>query len=282
MANYIANHYFKNRSVFYVNALPAGSCKTDDFLQSLQECTGIKGETDQIFAELPYRSLVIIDNLELWWEKSEQGTVVVKLIADCIEKYSHRFFFIITANNLSYQVINQISPIEQYFLTIVELSPLNAQELQEIIMFRHNSSGFKLKLGHKPNQTLHNSDIARIFSRHFNFSKGNVGDALLSWITNITDFSDNSIFIKYPQSPDLKILEDLQPEILVYLSQFIIHKRLNIEKLQRVTFNSKEEVEAQISFLKRSGIITETAGPIYEINKYLHPFIKNKLFEKNL
>jgi hypothetical protein len=281
MANYIASNHFNKNRVYYINTHPAGSCKKEDFIQTLQETSGVTGEPEQIFADLPDRSLFIIDNLELWWEKSNQGTEVIRLIGDIISRYSNRFLFIVTVNSLSFRVINQMQPLEQFFLNIIELPPVNAQELQRIIMFRHNSSGFNLRYASKPNQTLHNTDIAKLFSRHFNFSKGNVGDALLSWITNITNFGDNTILVKSPQSPDLTALENLPPAIRIYLSQFIIHKRMNIEKIQRITLDTRNEVDSNIAFLKRSGLITETAGPVYELNKYLHPFIRNKLFEKN-
>ena len=42
---------------------------------------------------------------------------------------------------------------------------------------------------------------------------------------------------------------------------------------------SAEEVEEKIAFLKRTGIIFEIAGGIYELDKYLYIHLKNKLFK---
>ena len=51
-----------------------------------------------------------------------------------------------------------------------------------------------------------------------------------------------------------------------------------MDKLQRVTLDSKIDVEEKIAFLKRAGIIFEIAGGIYELDQYLYIHLKNKFF----
>jgi butyrate kinase len=82
-----------------------------------------------------------------------------------------------------------------------------------------------------------------------------------------------------PKLPDFNIFQKFPPDIVLYLTQFVLHKRLDIKKLQRVTLDTKEEVEEKIAFLKRLGVIFEIAGGIYELDKYLYIHLKNKLFD---
>ena len=78
--------------------------------------------------------------------------------------------------------------------------------------------------------------------------------------------------------PDLTILKELPPVIRLYLMQFIFHKRLSFEKLQRVTLDNEETVEKNIRFMKRAGLVVETAGHVYEIDKYMFVHINRILF----
>lgn len=277
-ANFISSDIYMGPKIYYINNLPAGSNKTDDFIKSLQEATGIEGDPDSIFNELQKDSFIIIDNLELWWEKNEKGNDVVKFISEMIAGYSSKFIFLITVNSESYTSINQMVALDQYFINTIELKPFNSALLQKIIMFRHLSSGFDLKLHKKPDRKVNNSDLAKLFSKHFTVSEGNIGAALLSWISNIVDVKGKVITVKMPKVPDFSIFQKFPPEIKLYITQFILHKRLDIEKLQRVTLDSAEEIEEKIAFLKRAGIIFEIAGGIYELDKFLYIHLKTKLF----
>jgi hypothetical protein len=71
-------------------------------------------------------------------------------------------------------------------------------------MFRHLSSGFELRLHEKPDHKVNNSDLAKLFSKHFMYSEGNIGAALLSWISNIVDVKEKVITVKMPKLPDFK------------------------------------------------------------------------------
>lgn len=277
-ANFISSDIYMGQKIYYINNLPAGSCVIDEFDKSLQEATGMEGDATSIFNKLPKDAFIIIDNLELWWERNEKGNAVIEYISNLISNFGSKFIFLLTVNSESYSTINQIVNIDQYFVNTIELKPFNSALLQKIIMFRHSSSGFDLKILDKPDHNVNNSDLAKLFSKHFSISEGNIGTALLSWISNIVEVKDKVITVKMPKVPDFSIFEDFSPEIELYLTQFILHKRLDSDKLQRVTLDSKIEVVEKIAYLKRAGIIFEIAGGIYELDKYLYIHIKNKLF----
>jgi hypothetical protein len=230
---------------------------------------------------LPEGALIIFDNLELWWEKSEKGTTLLKLFAALVQNFGSKYMFLFTVNKESYPVIRQMSDIENYFLNIVDLPPFNSEGLQEIIMFRHKSSGFELQIEGNTNKKIHNSDLAKLFSKYFNFSKGNVGVALMAWVANIVHVTEKQITVQPPQTPDLSLIKSISPELLVYISQFFIHKRINVEKMQRITMDTKETAENNLSYLKRAGLVTEAAGGVYELDNYLYMHLKNVLIDKN-
>ncbi len=143
----------------------------------------------------------------MWWEKIENGNEVFNFISKLIADFSSKFIFLITVNTESYTSIKQMVDLDQYFINTIELRPFNSELLQKIIMFRHLSSGFNLKYIDKPDHKVNNSDLAKLFSKHFTVSEGNIGAALLSWISNIVDVKDKVITVKMPKVPDFSIFQ---------------------------------------------------------------------------
>lgn len=282
LAQHIVSIYLQNQQLYTLNPPSGGSIEPNVFKKSFQNVTGISGSYRTIFSQIPEHSVIIIDDLELWWEKSENGIKVIHEIINLIKTYSNKFLFIITANKQSLEVINEIVEIDQYILSIIECTPFNSQALKEIILFRHQSSGMKLQLEGSKRMNIISSKYASLFSKYFNYSNGNIGIALYSWIANINSFQNETIFIKIPILPDLNVLNSLDHESFIYLMQFILHKQLTINKLQRITLEKREDVLEKISFLKRIGLINELPNKVYEINKYLYIHIYNKIKEKEM
>ncbi|MBT4970012.1 MAG: amino acid permease [Bacteroidetes bacterium] len=282
LTNYIANSSLKGKSIFHINPPITGSTDSKVFHAALEQATMIQGSYNDIFGRISAQSVIIIDDLELWWEKTDNGTAVIQTIRKLIQQYSNKCLFILSTNGKSYHVINQLVDFDSCFLSIVDLEAFNAINLQQSIMFRHNSSGLDIAMANAPNTKLNNTKLAKLFARYFNYSNGNIGIALLAWIANIVDVKENKILIKTPLSPDSFALNNLNAQQKVYLTLMVLHNRVSIEKLVRLTHDSKDKVDEDILFLKRSGLVKEYTGHVYEIDPYLHPFINKVLFEKEL
>ena len=280
LSNFIANNYTKNSTVYTINPPYSGSVNTDDFIKSLKESTTLRGSVEQIFNKLPLSTTIIIDDLELWWEKSKNGLKVIKYINNIIEKYSEKVFFVVNCKIQTYILINKIFKIDNSFLNIIECEPFNAEQLKNIILFRHQSSNLRIKLGRKPEERIKAIDYARLFNKIFQYTRGNIGFSLQTWIVNITEFNNKTLNISYPKKRDLSALDILEQDDLLLLTHFVIHKRMLIEKAERVTFIEKEVLLKKINYLKRNGIIIEKMPKVYEINPFIYIHLIEKLKEK--
>ena len=276
-ARYISSSFGNGKAVYYITPPPAGSVSREIFVDKFREATGITGGYRDIFSKLSGKPIVIIDDLELWWEKSEKGNEVVLFIMELIRDYGNSCLFMVNCTSDSFGLIDQMNNIGTYFLSVIELQPFNASGLKDVIMFRHMSGGFDLRLEEKPTSKIKDTELARLCSRFFDYSGGNIGVALLSWVASITEVKDDTIFIRPPATLNVSGFEDLKPGIRIYLMQFLLHKRLDLAKLQRLTFDNRETVENNILLLKRTGLITEIAGPVYELDKYMVLHIRNAI-----
>ena len=158
---------------------------------------------------------------------------------------------------------------------------MNAEDLKEILLFRHRSSSLQM-LSSKEKTEITPSSMAEISAKYFLQSKGNIGIALQQWISNIEAFQDETIYIKTPQTIETSFLNNLSTETLIYLVQFILHRHLNSNKLIRITQNTKEEVNNHLQYLIRAGLVDEISEKVYTINPSVYPYVLNLLKTKEL
>ncbi len=279
LTNYAVHKFMPEARVYTVEAHLWGTADSKLFKSKLAQALLGRGTYSRIFGRLQSGSVIIIEDLELWWEKSENGNETINKIIEIIEKYGNKFIFVLNVNVHSFRIINKLSAIEKIALNIVDCKPYNAEELKEIVLFRHNSGGMKLNINGKSENNLRQTDFAKLFAKHFIYSGGNIGITLLSWMSNIKSVEKNTIFVKTPLQPDISVLDNLSTEDNIILLQFILHKRMTINKLERILLQSEEQIISKINYLKRSGIIVEEVEQVYELNRFLYVFIKKKLEE---
>ncbi|MBN1252039.1 MAG: amino acid permease [Bacteroidales bacterium] len=272
---------------YFVNAPNDGSTDEKQFLKALQDATNIDGDYKNIFKTIKKNSIIIIEDIELWWTKSENGNTLIQEIYKLINEYSKKVFFIVSANFYSYKIIDEINPSNYLFLDTIICNPLNTKTLQDIIMFRHQSSGLKFAIKENQDKLLIQKDFksknfAKLFSKYFNYTDGNVGAALLSWIANIEEIKDSEIIMKSPKNINLSVFDFLEKSFLMILNQFVIHNKLNIDKLSQILLIEKSILNNKLELLIRTGIININNHNVMEINPFLNKHIVNLLKENEL
>ncbi len=281
-SQYFVNQYFRDANVYNLSTPFRGSTDMNVFKEAIENTLELKGSYYRIFNSLPKNSVLIIDDLELWWEKSQQGMQVINHLVDLIDKYGNRCLFIVNINRYCFDVLKKTNDLKSYFLGVINLEPFNSEALQQIILKRHMSSILEIKLGRRVRKTVRSWDYARVFAKHFSHSKGNVGVTLQAWLANIIEVHGNKIFIQSPKTPHLFIFDYLKPEWYMLLVQLILHKRSSLRKLARICHTNIGDAKNTVAILKRSGIISENYPGVYEINTFMYPHILKKLRDKEI
>ena len=230
----------------------------------------------------PSNSVLIIHDLELWWERSKEGFKVIDEIISLVDTLSSKCFFIINCNIHSYNYINRLKSIDEVFIKAIECQPFDAQDIQEIILLRHSSTGLKFQLDKKDEDQISNFKLARLFNSYFNISNGNIGYALYYWISNITNIEKNTFQIRFPQGVSEGALNNLSMEWAVWLQQFILHKNLTPKRFGEISNLDENNFVDAMNNLRRSGFVHELQAGIYTINPYIYPVIVKKFKEMDL
>jgi len=121
-----------------------------------------------------------------------------------------------------------------------------------------------------------------LFNAYFHFSQGVPGIALNAWIANITAVDTELLTIKKPVTPNVDLLDTVDPDWLVVFALFIQHKNIDIEKLSRITDSNYETAEKLMNNLINSGIIVAKGNQTFTFERNIEPLIVNLCLEKGI
>lgn len=268
----IAEKYFKDNKVFHLFASGDGSCNPRDFIGMLSDVTGVPGDLPGIMNSLPHHSVIVIHDLELWWERTAEGLAVVQNILEMMATYADRAVFIVNMNPFACNLIHAVTELRERFIGVVRRIPLTSLELKNLILTRHRSSGLDFALDNGKSD-ISEIATARMFNYYFNYADGNPGVAMNAWLNSIVRVDGNRLIIKPPGLPDTEVLEQLPAEWNVILIQLILHKRMSLEKLRRVFGNEYSGLEMSLNALLRAGLIEKRPAALYALNPYVEPFV---------
>lgn len=276
---HLSKKYFSNAKVYHLFPTTGGSIDPDEFYRELRKVTLMEGSPEEIMNALPNRSAMVIHDLELWWERSDSGMDGVKTIEWLIATYSYKCLFLINTNPFAYELINKLHRLEHLFISTIRSRPFLSEELRDLVMSRHRSSGLHFRLSKKDEQQISDIKIARLFNRYFDFSEGNPGVALNAWLANVVHASTREIEIKLPERPNLRALEHLPDDWNIVLLQLVIHKRLSFARLLRMLQTEEWALNDLLTSLFRGGLIKERSSGVYFVNAFVEPFLV-KLFKQ--
>ncbi len=277
LSHYIAHQFFDRQSVFQIFPPGDGSCSLEIFHQTMENAFQVRGSTEHLFLQIPSQSVIVFHNLELWWERHPQGNAIMNHMEWMIREFGRQCFFILNMNAHALKLIRNLQKFEEYFLDVVVCSPMTAEELKTLILLRHKATGLKLKLEHQSQETISELTFARLFRKFSDYSHGNVGVALHTWISHIEHVSGDTLQIATPSLPDLTPLSRLPMEWMVVILQFVLHRTLSQSKLVRLMGWNDPQFKRFMDVLHRAGILQARNDGLWSINPYLEPFVTDQL-----
>ena len=272
----------KTDRVFPVYPTRAGSARISDFTRALRQATGQDGTPDQIIRALPTDSVLIINDLELWWERSPEGLVMVQELMRLISEYGTRCLFIVNINPTAYHLINLTYPVADYFLNVIPYQPFSTEEIEQLVLLRHWSGGLTFLRDGREEDRLSEWNKVRFFNAFFDYSGGNPGVALGAWLASIDKVSGKQVHLRVPKPPDYEALRTLPDDWVMMIIQFLLHKRLSLPRLRRVLYSDMAQVRELLQDLLRAGLLVEKGTGVYQLNPYTEIHLINVLKEQEI
>ncbi|MDO8896506.1 MAG: hypothetical protein Q7V19_02565, partial [Bacteroidales bacterium] len=233
-SKYVANTYLPRFELHVLSAPIGGSALKEDFLKAFKKALRTEGDPYEYLQASTKQKVIIINDLELWWERNAGGLEVIMEIIRLIQSFGKTVFFIINCGTIAYQLINRLVHFDTYLMGHITCENFDAIELKELVMRRHRTGGLKLKINNKNEEDLTEWNYANLFNKYFNLSGGNSGYVLQAWLTNITKISGKTIYIKPPATPNLLHLNSVSDELWLVILLLSLHRRCTAERLSRV------------------------------------------------
>ena len=277
----------KKQNIILIKAPSEEAQSIKKFTAALRKATGLNGDIDKIFKNLDSNTILVFDDLELWWQKSKNGALVIQKIKQLIADFGHNILFILSTNFHSFKMLEKVVPLQESMLDIIRLGAVNSVLLEKIILFRHNSSGIKFvvdksakSMPGKEQDHLKPKHFARIFNKYFIATKGNIGIALNYWMSNITGYNSEKMTIRLAESTDAVALDLLTSDHKILLSQLVLHKTLNINQLKDILLDKEARFIKDLNFLTQCGLVVQNKSRLYEINSFVYPQLIKKMIKE--
>lgn len=267
--NYAISQIKPECNAFIIQPQYNQSLTIKSFNQVFRKATNSAGSIESILEKLPYGTCLIFDDIELWWNQHEGNNMVINHLLRLIQSFSTKIKFVLAANNVSYEMMRRNTDLKNLQPYIFSCKPLNSYEIGKAILKRHYSGGLQLGNTKRKDGKLTAVEEAKFFSKIFMLSFGNIGHAMLLWISSIEKIEDEKIFIKVRKSPDMRFLEAIPAEWIIILNQLIIHKELSISYFE----NENTELIKSLNEMLRSTLIIEPNRGYIAINPHIYPYV---------
>ena len=278
----MAQEYFEPENIYIVDPPYEGSISTRAFDQAIKKSMKYYGDFNTIFERIKKDTIILFNDIELWWERSDRGYGVIERIMEIVSIYSTKCLFVFNMNTDCFEFIHKLNAFGDTFIKVIKIEPYNTEQIKEIVLKRHRSSRLKFSLSDVSEEKLGNLEMARLFSQIFDVSKGNIGAALQTWITSIDGIAeDGEIMMKLLKNPSVDCLNELDEDKTIILAQILLHKYLSAERLKGIIKMDEKKVQSDINLLKRAGLLEES-NALLNINRYVLPHLREALKEDHI
>lgn len=276
-SEYIADIKLKGR-VFKIDAIgKQGTLK--ELQRSFAAATGNTGDLEQCFAALPRNSVLLLNDIEVWWDRSLEKDALAVLIA-MLDKYQHKHTFVLNTNLHAFESLSNLGLLRKIVTTTIVLTPASKEELKAIILERHKVGGLDIEIAGEENR-LEGKAFNRLLDKIYTESGGNIGLGLQIWLRQISAFSNNKIVME--TRPSLEILKVGDARWKWVLYQFLINKNLSKSKIEALFgADSAEELMAVFPELVKAEILDEVGRNIFTLNSVVKPNIEIWLAHNNV
>ncbi len=288
---------FKDKVVIHIN-LAKNIYQPDEFFKLISDKLNIEESKNVSYLigninSLQENKIVIIQNIENLYLRIVNGFEVMKIFFQVLSMTNNKIFWIATCNQYAWNYLYKVLNINDFFAYVVSFEKLKDADIKEIIMKRHNMSGYKLNflpgksdLANKQFLKLNEEEKSRFLQNKFftdlnKISQSNVGLAQLFWLRSIVSLLDNQINIASLSSINFGFLKSLSKEKVFTLAALLVHDGLTIEEHAKIFNMSIEQSKLLLYAMFDDGQIRVT-NDVYRINFLLYVHAIRLLKDQNI
>ncbi|MCA9707772.1 MAG: amino acid permease [Myxococcales bacterium] len=273
----IVNKLLPRRTVLRITPPPGGAIEPAAFRLALEGEIKEHGPVEEIVRKVPDGAVLFFDDLEMWWERSDEGLAVLEQFVALLREHSRRCVVLANLNVHAWRVLRSFLRLEEHAVAVIECEPLPAEALKSIISLRHGSTGVRFELAGVPEDELAPWRQARLFSRYFDYSGGLVAVALRAWLIHIDKVDGNTLHMRWPRRPRAGALEHLRVELRALLVQLVVHKQVTRARLLRLSGLPEATLDEDLGALVRMGLVRRDQSDVLHVDRFVAHLVTDRL-----
>lgn len=252
-----------------------------------------KEELIETLNSLNERIIVIIENIEDFFLRIVDGFAALNMLMEIITSTNTKVLWITTCNIYSWNYLKKVININDFFIFNIKLCDLNNKIVEEIILSRHNISGYDLDFVAPKEITTQKSFIKldkkgkqeylkkEFFENLTKLTSNNIAVALFIWLRSIVSANEEKITVSLDMELDFSFLKSLSDQKLFSLMAILLHDGLSHEEHSKIFNISLKSSQLLFATLSDDGIIFRR-GRNYKVNFQLYKPIISLLKDKNI
>lgn len=277
LTSHVANYILKGKT-YNVHPPINKTRKKEDLIKALKRATGFKDTVNGIMSSIPPHSTFVFQDLERWWMKSKDGSVLLDELAKLISEYGAQHYFLMNANIHSFELMSAQSFINSAISRSVILAPLTTAQVREAIWSRHKSGGLIAHINGESERHLSVNKVNKFLNRYHNTSGGVIGLALSQWLASIQEKKDNDLIVSSPRSVEFPAITRVELKNLIF--QLYIHHSLTKNELYKLYGKeNKNWIDRTTNALVLSGMVKLNEREALYIDSVAKPYVENWLNE---
>jgi len=278
---YISRHELRGQA-YRIIPPPGGSLAPRALQRAFEQATGQKGSIEAILQQLPAKSVIILEDIELWWMMHPEGRRPLQVLIEQIERFSSRHHMLMTSNQDAFSILRKHSDIDRALLATVVLSPVSLSYLDQTIQSRHRTGGIPLLIGEQSDSELNDREWQHLAQKFHRISGGYIGVALQQWLCKITKPEEGPFHLQTELSlPGFPHLDD--PQWYIVLLQLYLHRSLSRRRFDLLfSEESSEWTTRCIQELKKANILAAHGNDTLDLAPLMRYYISQMLKKNGL
>jgi Kef-type K+ transport system membrane component KefB len=254
-------------------------------------------EAADALSGLASRRVVILENADKIYTRTERGLERIKSFLDMVDRTSGRIFWIFLMNRAQASLLQTLMGLKHYFKDTVEVPPIERSQIENLILSRHKASGYALEFKTpeqsiyrdllSPIESFHKKNASRevYFDRLQRISYGNPKLALLNWLesADVSSGKDKRIQINPIEELTGSFTHNLSLEQRIILATLIQHSSLTFEQMQDILERPKNELKPDLNYLENLFFIEQISGTrSYALTDKASPIVTRELRDQNM
>lgn len=251
------------------------------------------GEVISYLNNLDEKMIIVLENLQHLYLRKVNGFICLNMLAELISLTNSKIFWVTSSTLYSWEYLRKTIRIDDYFGYVIRLQPLIDDRIIDIILKRHNVSGYNIKfepskgdVNNKVYKKLNEKDKQEFLKKNYfsklnKFAKSNLSLALLYWLRSTQAVSNNTIVITTEVDFDFSFLGGLASEKIFLLSALLLHDGLSVGAISLIFNQTEEKIRLSLISMIDDGLVI-LKNNLYFINPLLYRHTVSMLQSKNI